>query len=97
MDEIRRKAYDQNFKSQEKTKKAFDKSARQRDFKVGDTVVLWDKGREKPGKHEKFDSLWLGPYVIRSVAGPNSFNLGHLDGEPLNIPRNGQQLKLFYT
>ena len=60
LDEIRRKAYDQNFKSQEKTKKAFDKSARQRDFKVGDTVVLWDKGREKPGKHGKFDSLWLG-------------------------------------
>ena len=97
LDEIRRKAYDQNFKSQEKTKKTFDKSARQRDFRVGDTVVLWDKGKEKPGKHGKFDSLWLGPYVIRSVAGPNSFNLNHLDGDPLNIPRNGQQLKFYYT
>ena len=90
LDEIRSKAYDQNFRSQVKTKRAFDKSARQRDFKVGDKKVLWDKGREKPRKHGKFDSLWLGPYVIRSVAGPNSFNLSHLDGEPLNIPRNGQ-------
>ena len=28
LDEIRRKAYDQNFRTQEKTKKTFDKSAR---------------------------------------------------------------------
>jgi hypothetical protein len=32
---------------------------------IVDTVFLWDKGREKPWKHGKFDSLWLGPYVIR--------------------------------
>jgi hypothetical protein len=59
-------------------------------------MLLWDKGKEKPDKHEKFDSLWLGPYVIREITGPNSFHLGHLDGEPMNIRRNGQQLKLFF-
>jgi transposase InsO family protein len=96
LDEIRRRAYDQNCRNQNKVKKAFDRSARQRDFIVGDTVLLWDKGREKPGKHNKFDSLWLGPYLIREIAGPNSFHLSHLDGEPINILRNGQQLKLFY-
>jgi hypothetical protein len=96
LDEIRRRAYDQNCRNQNKVKKAFDRSARYRDFIVGDTVLLWDKGREKPGKHDKFDSLWLGPYLIREIAGPNSFHLSHLDGEPINIPRNGQQLKLFY-
>jgi hypothetical protein len=71
-------------------------STRKRDFMIGDIVLLWDKGREKPGKHGKFDSLWLGPYLIREIAGPNSFHLSHLDGEPINIPRNGQQLKLFF-
>jgi hypothetical protein len=96
LDEKRRRAYDQNCRNQSKVKKAFDKSARQRDFIVGDTVLLWDKGREKLGKHGKFDSLWLGPYVIQEIAGPNSFHLSHLDGEPINIPRNGQQLKLFF-
>jgi hypothetical protein len=96
LDEIRRKAYDQNCKNQSKVKKAFDKSVRQRDFMIGDTVLLWDKGREKPGKHGKFDSLWLGPYLIKEIAGPNSVHLIHLDGEPINIPRNGQQLKLFF-
>jgi hypothetical protein len=90
LDEIRRRAYDQSCKNQSKVKKAFDKSARQRDFMIGDTVLLWDKGREKTGKHGKFDSLWLGPYLIREIAGPNSFHLSHLDGELINIPRNGQ-------
>jgi hypothetical protein len=96
LDENRRKAYDQNCKNQSKVKKVFDKSARQRDFMIGDTVLLWDKGREKPGKHGKFDRLWLGPYLIRELVRPNSFHLSHLDGEPINIPRNGQQLKLFF-
>jgi hypothetical protein len=63
---------------------------------IGDTVFLWDRGREKPGKNEKFDSLWLGPYLIREIAGPNSFHLSHLDGEPIKIPRNGHQLILFF-
>jgi hypothetical protein len=96
LDENKRNAYDHNSRNEEKIKRAFDKSARQRDFRVGDIVLLWDKGREKPGKHGKFDSLWLGPYMIREIVGPNSFYLSHLDGELVNIPRNGQQLKLFF-
>jgi hypothetical protein len=77
-------------------KKDFDKLARHRDLIVGDTIFLWDKGREKPGKHGKFDNLWLGPYLIREIARQNSFHLSQLDGEHINILRNGQQLKLFY-
>jgi hypothetical protein len=96
LDENRRKAYDQNCRNQEKFKREFDKSTRQRDFIVVDTVLLWDKGKEKPRKHGKFDSLRLGPYVIWEIAGPNSFHLIHLDGEPMNFPRNGKQLKLFF-
>jgi hypothetical protein len=82
LDEIRQRAYDQNCRNQVKVKKAFDRSTRYRDFIVGDIVLLWDKGREKPGKYGKFDSLWLEPYLIREIAGPNSFHLIHLDGEP---------------
>ena len=96
LDENRRKVYDQNCRNQEKDKREFDKSARHRDFRVGDTMLLWDKGKEKLGKHGKFDSLCLGPYMIREIAGPNSFYLINLDGDPMNIPRNGQQLKLFF-
>jgi hypothetical protein len=85
LEENIRRAYDQNCRNRSKVKKDFDKSSKQRDFIIGDTVLLWDKGREKPGKHGKFDSLWLGPYVIREIAGPNSFHLSYLDSESINI------------
>ena len=96
LDENRRKAFHHSLKSQNKVKRTFDKSSRQRDFQVGDTVLLWDKRREKPGKHGTFDSLWTGPYLIHSIAGTNSFNLSHLDGERLPLPINGQLIKLFF-
>ena len=67
LDENRRKSLDHSIRNQDKIKRTFDKSARPRSFQIGDTVLLWDKRREKPGKHEKFDSLWLGPYIIYHV------------------------------
>jgi hypothetical protein len=68
-------AFDQMTKNQEKVKGTFDRKARQRDFKKGDQVLMWDKRREKPGMHKKFDSLWLGPYKIEEISRPNSFYL----------------------
>jgi hypothetical protein len=97
LDENRRKALDQSIKNQEKIKRTFDKSSRQRDFEAGDTVLLWDKQREKPGSHGKFDSLWAGPYIIQDVAANNSFVLSRLDGEKLPLPVNGKLLKLFFN
>jgi len=64
LDENTRKALDQSIKNQEKVKMTFDKSLGQRVFQEGDTVLLWDKRREKPGNHGKFDNLWNGPYII---------------------------------
>ena len=54
----------------------------------------WDKRQEKPEKHGKFDSLWLGPYIIDEVAGTNSFYLNDLEGERLSLPVNGFLLKM---
>jgi hypothetical protein len=50
LDENRRKALDQSIRNQEKIKRTLDKSSRQRDFQPGDTVLLWNKRREKPRK-----------------------------------------------
>ena len=96
LDESKRKAYDQSYKNQEKIKRDFDKSTKPRLFSVGDTVLLWDKRNEKPGKHGKFDNLWKNPFIIKDVVEHNSFHLSHLDGEPMNLPVNGKQLKLFF-
>jgi hypothetical protein len=75
LDETRRMAFDKMESNQEKVKGNFDRNARKREFKEGDQVILWDKKREKPGMHQKFGSLWLRPYKIEEVFGPNSFYL----------------------
>ena len=74
LDESRSVALDQSLKHQESMKGTFDKSARPRAFQVGDTVLSWDKRREKPGKHEKFDSLWKGPFIISDMGDTNYFS-----------------------
>jgi len=78
-------------------KKAFDKKVGQRDFQPGDLALMWDKHREKLGKHGKFDSLWRGPYQVESIAKTNPFHLSHLNGEKLPLPMNRQMLKLYYS
>jgi ribonuclease HI/transposase InsO family protein len=96
LDETRRNALGQMIKNQEKVKNTFDHKARGRNFVEGDLVLLWDKRKEKPGMHKKFDSLWGGPYKIRSCAGVNSYNLETMEGEILKLPVNALHIKRYY-
>ena len=96
LDEVKRREVDQNIKNQDKVKRNFDKSSRPRTFQKGDTVLQWDKRRENPGKHGKFDSLWMCPYIVHDTAGVNSFHL-NMNGEKQTLPVNGQVLKLFFS
>ena len=97
LDENRRKSLDQSIKNSDKIKRTFDKSSRPRSFQICDTVLLWEKRREKSRKHGKFDSVWMGHYIIDEVAGANSFYLNDLEGEIINLPVNGLLLKMFFT
>jgi hypothetical protein len=83
-------------RNQEKIKNTFDHKAKERNFAKGDLVLLWDKRKEKPGMHKKFDSLWGGPYKIMSCAGTNSFNLETMEGEILKLPVNALHIKRYY-
>jgi transposase InsO family protein len=96
LDEIRRNALGQMERNQEKIKNTFDHKAKERNFVEGDLVLLWDKRKEKPSMHKKFDSLWTGPYKIMSHAGTNSFNLGTVEGEALRLPVNALHIKRYY-
>ena len=49
---------------QQKMNIIFDKRANVDNFQVGDWVLKWDTVRKDKGKHGKFDSLWIGPFVI---------------------------------
>ena len=42
----------------------FDKKEKVDNFQVGDWVLKWDTIRKDKEKHGKFDSLWIGPFVI---------------------------------
>jgi hypothetical protein len=57
---------------------------------------MWDKRREKPGMHQKFDSLWLGPYKIEEISSPYSFYLSIIEGRRMRLPVNGSLLKNYY-
>ena len=80
LQQTREEVYNRAVKVQENIKKLFDKRTKVVDFKIGDQVLKWDSRREDRGKHDKFDSLWQGPYIIQATVGPNAFCLQELDG-----------------
>ena len=66
-------------------------------FQVRDWVFKWDAVRQDKRKHEKFDSLWLGHFVIAQVHKNNTFKLQSLEGEEVfDGPVNGRFLKLYF-
>jgi len=67
-------------------------------FEVGDWVLKWDAFKEKKGNHGKFDSLWIGPFVIAQIQQNNTFILHSLEGgDTLGSPVNGWFLKLYFV
>jgi hypothetical protein len=93
LDETRRSALGQMTRNQENIKNTFDHKAKERNFTKGDLILLWDKRKEKPGLHKKFNSLCGGPYKIMSCEGTNSFNLETVEGEILKITVNSLHIK----
>ena len=83
---------------QDKIKNIFDKKTKDDDFYVGDKVLKWDSRREDRGKHDKFDFLWKGPYVIYHYKGNNAFFLREIDGlDLLGGPANGRMLNHYFS
>jgi hypothetical protein len=57
-------------------------------------VLKWDAPRQDRGKHNKFDSLWIGPFKISKVFLNNTYKLQDLEGEEaFNGLVNGNFLK----
>ena len=53
----------------------FDKREKVDNFQVRDWVLKWDAVRQDKGKHGKFESLWIGPFVIDQVYENKTFKL----------------------
>ena len=78
MDEKRIAALEHMAKHQAVVKRWFDKRAKIKSFRISDLVLLWDKAKEKPGSHTKFQRLWTGPYQITEILEENAFRLSSL-------------------
>ena len=82
---------------QQRIKGMFNKRAKENNFQVGDWFLKWDAVKQDKGKHGKFDSLWIWPFVIDQVYKNNTFKLQNLEGEEVfDGPVNGRFLKLYF-
>ena len=81
--------------AEKRTKAQYDQKFHPYTFHEGDLVLVYDQAHDVLG-HEKFDSLWLGPYTIHKNLGKGAYLLEDFEGQPLPNPHNAVDLKKFY-
>jgi len=96
LDETRRNAALANEAHKKRVKVQFDKTVEPRSFSEGDLVLVYDQRHDDMGAG-KFQSMWLGPYIIKRVLQKGAYELVDFEGIPLNEPRNGLYLKRYYA
>jgi hypothetical protein len=97
LEEEQSKALNRTSQRQQSIKIYFDQSATVKNFQKGELVLLWNKAKEKPSMHTKFEALWIGPYIVEKILGFNSYMLQDMKGKILMFPINGKHLKGFFT
>ena len=94
LQQIREQVVGKSKAHQQRIKGMFEKRAKVDNFQVGDWVLKWDTVRKDKGKHGKFESLWIVPFVIAQVQKNNTFKLQNMEGEEVfDGPVNGHFLK----
>jgi hypothetical protein len=68
-----------------------------KNFHKGELVLLWNKTKEKPSMHMKFEALWIEPYVVEKILGFKYYMLQDMKGKRLMILVNGKHLKGFFS
>eukprot|EP00253_Pinus_taeda_P003582 PITA_03582 len=82
LDETRCDSALANEAHKKRVKEQFDKNVKPRVFSEGDLVLLYDQESNKLGA-SKFKSLWMGPYIVKSVLEKGAYELVDYDGIPL--------------
>lgn len=91
LDELRLGAYENAKFYKERTKKWHDKRIQQREFHVGEKVLIYNSRlRLFPGK---LRSRWYGPYTVTQVFPYGVLEVSHEDGTTFKV--NGQRVKYF--
>ena len=80
------------YAEKQRRKQWFDRSLKERNFAVGDLVLLYTLKKNK----RKLKKQGLGPYVIHSLLSSGAVKLAILDGEEMSTFINGSPIKEFY-
>ena len=94
IEEIRDSAIIQNAKYQQGLRRHYDKSTQPRSLKLGDSVLRLIQ--KKDGRH-KLLSPWEGPFIVKNVTGPGTYELMTPDEIPVKNTWHISQLKRFYN
>jgi hypothetical protein len=78
---------------QETVKTYFNKRAKSAKLKINDKVLLWDSTHAERGRNSKSQKLWLGPFKIAFILGPNSYLLKDMDERWFSYSTNCSHLK----
>jgi hypothetical protein len=78
LEEERSKALNRTSQRQQIIKKYFDQSTNTKNLQKGELVLLWNKGRENPSMHMKFEAIWIRPYVVEKILGFNPYMLQYM-------------------
>ena len=93
--EERRKAKEENLKTQDHQKKYHDQKIKKKiKFQIGDKVLYYKAAKEKQWTG-KLEDNWKGPYYIHEKLFGGSYKIKELDGRVLKTPVNGELLKQF--
>lgn len=63
------------------------------EFSVGYLVLKWDKSHDEKGKHTKFHSLCIIPFVVHEKLGHHTYHLQYLDEKVDSLLVNVLDLK----
>ena len=97
LNENKRDASAKKIKLQLQMKHLFDKKVVERKFSIDEMLLMWNARIEDKGKHGKFDPIWLGPYLIESTWGYDSYLLKELFGGILKFLVHGKFLKRYFS
>ena len=82
LDETHRDSALANKAHKERIKMQYDRNFKPRIFSEGYLVLLYDQEVDKLGA-EKFELMWIGPYIVKLVLEKGSYKLVEYDGIPL--------------
>ena len=78
-----------NQKFQLQVKTLYDRTKVSKKFELEDLGLMWNAKIKDKRKDEKFDPIWLGPYLIEASWGEDSYLLKNLSHDILELPIHG--------